>query len=285
MHCSSSLKIGDIELFWLKGGDFKLDGGTMFGAVPKVLWQKKYPVDADNNIALCNDPLLIKTPQTIILVDTGLGNKLSEKQKNTFQVSGERDLVAQLDALGIARDEVQQVVLSHCDFDHAGGIVTCDHHGVARLTFPKAVHFIQRCEWEDVEHPHLRAKSTYLKENFQFLKDSGQLILVDGEKEISHGVTLRATAGHTRGHQLVEIRSNGQLAVHLGDLFPTHAHSNPLWGMAYDNYPLEVIDRKKELFDRYIPEKSWFTLYHDPFVRACKLDARYRVSEKWTDSQ
>jgi glyoxylase-like metal-dependent hydrolase (beta-lactamase superfamily II) len=285
MHISRSLKIGDIQLVWLSGGNFRLDGGAMFGVVPKVLWQKSSPVDSENTIPMCNDPLLIITPQSIILVDTGLGNKLTDKQKSIFRVSGEWNLITQLEAYGIRRDQVKQVVLTHCDFDHAGGLETYHRQGGKELTFPEAVHFIQKKEWEDVLNPHPRAKSTYLEDDFSLLRKSKQLVLIDGDEEISPGVTLRITGGHTRGHQLVEIRSGEQLAVHLGDLFPTHAHSNPLWGMAYDNFPLEVIDRKREFFDHYIPQNSWFTLYHDPFVRACRLDAGYKVKETWPMEQ
>ncbi len=281
MHISGSLKIGDIQLLWLSGGNFRLDGGAVFGTVPKVLWQKSYPADAENTIPMCNAPLLVITPQSIILVDTGLGNKLTDKQKSIFKVSGEWNLIAQLANYGIRREQVTQVVLSHCDFDHAGGIEFYTQQGKEELTFPEAVHFIQKKEWEDVQNPHPRAKSTYFVDNFSLLKKSKQLVLLEGEKEIVPGVVLRPTGGHTRGHQLVEIRSGDQVAVHLGDLFPTHAHANPLWGMAYDNFPLEVIDLKKELFDYYIPQNSWFTFYHDPFVRACMLDVGYKVKQAW----
>ena len=281
MHSSGSFKIGDIQLIWLNGGNFRLDGGAMFGAVPKVLWQKCYAVDEKNTILMCNDPLLIVTPQNIILVDTGLGNKLTDKQKKIFTVGGEWDLVSQLKAYGIQRDEVNQVVLTHCDFDHAGGIETLNSQGKKELTFPKALHFIQKDEWQDVIHPHPRAKSTYLMENFSLIEKSRQLILLEGKEEISPGITLHTTGGHTRGHQLVEMRTGEHVAVHLGDLFPTHAHSNPLWGMAYDNFPLDVINRKIEFFDNYIQQNSWFTFYHDPYVRACRLDPGYKVAEIW----
>lgn len=281
MHDSGALQIGEIELFWLKGGDFRLDGGTMFGPVPKALWQKKYPSDHSNTIPMCNDPLLIKTVETAILVDTGIGNKLDEKQKKIFSVSEGADLSPQVEALGIEAEDVSHVVLTHCDFDHAGGVEKRNKKGVNELTFPNAKYVIQAQEWEDIVSPHLRSKSTYLKENFIELKKSNRLMLVEGEIDISPGVVLRHTGGHTRGHQLVEISSEGQVAVHLGDLFPTHAHANPLWVMAYDNFPLEVIDRKIECFEHYRGKKCWYTFYHDPFVRACRLDEKYSVTEKW----
>jgi len=143
LHIRGSLKIGNIQLVWLNGGNFRLGGGAMFGAVPKILWQKSYPVDEKNSIFMCNDPLLIISPQSIVLVDIGLGNKLTEVQKYIFTVSGEWNLVIQLEAYGIHRNEVKQVVITHCDFDHAGGVETHDSYGEKELAFPKAFRFIQ----------------------------------------------------------------------------------------------------------------------------------------------
>lgn len=281
MQKSGPLKIGDILIYWLDGGDFRLDGGTMFGAVPKVLWDKRYPADNQNSIPMCNDPLLVKTPETTVLIDTGLGNKLDAKQKSIFQVREGANLSSQVEALGIKREEVSHIVLTHCDFDHAGGIISMNQQEESELSFPDAAHIIQKKEWEDVVKPHLRTQSTYLNENFSLLQNSSRLQLIEGDEEISRGLTLRYTGGHTRGHQLVEIRSEEQVAVHLGDLYPTHAHSNPLWVMAYDNFPLDVIDKKVELFAHYRAQNSWFTFYHDTFIRACTLGEGNKVDRMW----
>ena len=266
-----SLSIGDIELSWLPGGFFHLDGGTMFGPVPKALWQRRYAAQEDNAIPMCNDPLLVQTKDMRILIDTGLGNKLSAKQNAIYQVTAPWDLPGHLQCLGIAREDIDMVVLTHGDFDHAGGIVMRDGQGRLELTFPNALHLIQEKEWQDIKRPNLRAQSTYLPENFQLLETAGRFELVDGEQTIQPGITLRHTGGHTRGHQVVEITSGGKTAIHLGDLCPTHAHLNPLWVMAYDNFPLEVIDRKQEYLRLHQGKNSWLTFYHDPFVRACRL--------------
>ena len=145
------------------------------------------------------------------------------------------------------------------------------------LSFPNAVHYVQKTEWEDVENPCRRAKSTYWPENFNLLKKEGQLKIIEGDVEVIPGITLRHTGGHTRGHQLIEMTSNGETAVHLGDLFPTHTHSNPLWIMAYDNFPLDVIDRKEEYFHHYQQLNSWFTFYHDYQIKACKLNTSGKI--------
>ncbi len=273
------LIIGDFKIHWLNGGNFRLDGGTMFGAVPKVLWEKKCKADAENLLPFTNDVLLIKTPTHNVIVDTGLGNKLTEKQLSIFKVTSPWSIVSDLADLGLSRQDIDFVLLTHCDFDHAGGIVMHDAVGNEELTFPAAVHYVQKAEWEDVGNPCRRAQSTYWPENFNLLRKEGHLKIIDGEIEVISGITLRHTGGHTRGHQLVEVLSKNETAVHLGDLFPTHAHTNPLWIMAYDNFPLEVIDRKEEYFRHYNTLNSWFTFYHDPIIKACRLDRQNRITD------
>ncbi len=275
------LIIGDFQIHWLNGGNFRLDGGTMFGAVPKILWEKKCKADALNTIPMTNDVLLVKTPEHNIIIDTGLGNKLTEKQLSIFQVTSPWSIVTELRELGLSQKDIDLVLLTHCDFDHAGGVVMHDADGSEKLTFPAAVHYIQKTEWEDVEQPCRRAQSTYWPENFELLKKDGQLTIIDGDFEVTPGVKLRHTGGHTRGHQLVELTSHDETAVHLGDLFPTHVHNNPLWIMAYDNFPLDVINRKEEYFRHYRELNSWFTFYHDPQVKACKLDDRNNIIFTW----
>ncbi len=275
------LTIGDIEISWLPGGNFRLDGGTMFGPVPKVLWQKQYPADNDNLISLRNDPILVRTPQANIVIDSGLGNKLTEKQRSIFQVSPPWNIPAQLEKLGLSRNDINYVILTHCDFDHGGGVVMINERGDEELTWPKAIHIIQEKEWEDVENPCRRAQSTYFPHNFHKLKKNGRIELVNGDQLICEGIRVRYSGGHTRGHQIVEMNSGLEYAVHLGDLFPTHAQVNPLWVMAYDNFPLDVIDRKEQFFKEYGAKDCWFLFYHDPFMRACKLDSELTITSSW----
>lgn len=279
------LIIGNFQIHWLNGGHFRLDGGTMFGAVPKVLWEKKCEADSKNTIPISNDVLLVKTPGHNIIIDTGLGNKLTDKQLSIFQVTSPWSLVADLAQVGLSREDIDLVLLTHCDFDHAGGVVMYNHEGNEELTFPGAVHYVQKTEWEDVEQPCRRAQSTYWPENFNLLKKEGRLEIIEGDVEVIPGIKLCHTGGHTRGHQLVELTSNSESAVHLGDLFPTHAHTNPLWIMAYDNFPLEVINRKEEYFCHHREMSSWFTFYHDPQMKACKLDENNSLSKIWPPTE
>jgi glyoxylase-like metal-dependent hydrolase (beta-lactamase superfamily II) len=273
------LSLGNIRINWLCGGNFELDGGTMYGAVPKVLWQKKYPADQDNYIRLLNAPLLVQTEEHNLIVDTGLGNRLTEKQQDIFRVYEPWSLPQDLASLGLQREDIDYVILTHGDFDHAGGIMMHDQGRNPELTFPHALHIIQETEWHDVTHPNTRSAHTYWADNFTGLTVGDNLVTVQGEREIVPGVTIRLTGGHTRGHQMVEFRGSKGCGVHLGDVLPTHTHTNPLWIMAYDNFPLELIEIKEKLLPQYRKQGCWFTFYHDIYMHACRIDGRGRVLE------
>lgn len=277
------LDLGDITIHWINGGEFELDGGTMFGPVPKVLWNKKYPANADNNIKLLNASLLVQTPHLKIVIDTGIGNKLTDKERDIFNITRPWTMVEDLASLGINREDIDWVILTHCDFDHAGGIVMHNSGGQPELTFPRAKYLIQQKEWEDVIHTNSRSIHTYWPHNFTGLEESGLLHLVDGDHEVTTGVSVSSTGGHTRGHQLVVFQGKTECAVHLGDLLPTHSHLNPLWIMAYDNFPLEIIQQKEELLPQYASRNCWLTFYHDIFMKACKIDLNGRIKDEWHD--
>ncbi len=277
----AGLRIGDFELTWLNGGTFELDGGTMFGVVPKVLWQKKYPPDADNYIRLVNSPILVRTPNELVLIESGLGNKLTDKQRKIYRITEDWNVPEDLADLGIDRGDIDIVILTHYDFDHAGGVVMREKNGSLALTFPKARHILQKKEWEDVLTPTIRTINTYWPVNNELLRGNRNLELVEGDAEVVRGITVHFTAGHNGGHQIVEIGSQGETALHLGDLLPTHAHSNPLWIMAYDNYPMDSIARKEQWIPAGVKRNAWFTFYHDAFLRACKFDEKGNVAERW----
>jgi glyoxylase-like metal-dependent hydrolase (beta-lactamase superfamily II) len=276
---TQALNIGEIELHWLQGGVLELDGGTMFGVVPRVLWAKKFPPDEDNYIRMLNAPVLLKTPGALAVIETGLGNKLTEKQRKIFRIKEDWDLPGSLSSLGISREDSTHVILTHCDFDHAGGVVMTNERGKHELTFPRAEHIVQRAEWEDAMDPNMRACHTYWPVNFGELKGSDHLRLVEGEYEVCAGVSLVPTGGHTRGHQIVRIDSGGDTAIHMADLLPTHIHFNPLWIMAYDNFPLDAIRQKEAIEKQGVQEGAWFTFYHDPFMQACRFSEDGTVRE------
>jgi glyoxylase-like metal-dependent hydrolase (beta-lactamase superfamily II) len=277
----TGFRLGDFELTWLNGGRFELDGGAMFGVVPKALWQKKYPSTEDNTIPLAAWPILVRTPKALVLIESGLGNKLTEKQRKIFHVREQWSILPELERLGIAREDIDCVILTHYDFDHASGVVMQEPDGGLSITFPKARHIIQKKEWEDVLNPNIRSINTYWPVNNELLRGSGNLELVEGEADIAAGIRVVRTGGHNSGHQLVIMDSGGERAYHLGDLLPTHAHVNPLWVMAYDNYPMDSIYMKEKWISAGVKENAWFTFYHDPFVLAGRFDENGTIIEKW----
>jgi len=275
------LPIGKFRVYWLQGGEFELDAGTMFGVVPKVLWEKKFPAGADNHILLCNDLLLIDTGEARVVVDTGLGNKMTAKQRKIFRVTAQWRVLEELAALGLDRLDIDHVILTHCDFDHAGGVTLRNAKGKLELTFPRAVHHLQQAEWQDVLQPNSRSKHTYWPENLDLLGSAADLHLIEEDAVIVTGVSVQATGGHTAGHQAVWLDSEGEKALHLGDLLPNQAHFNSLWVTAFDNFPLDSVRSKEQLIPLAVSEKAWFTFYHDPFLSACRFNEKGEIVERF----
>lgn len=267
------MQLGKFRVRWLSDGEYKLDGGAMFGVVPKTLWVKRYPSDEHNYIRLGLNALLIETPDATIVVDTGYGNKLTPKQQGIFQLRQPPTLRTSLQAAGVDPARVDFVLYSHMHHDHAAGGTWVDEAGVIRPTFPNAKHVMQAAEWEEAKAPNIRSAHAYWTENWQVIEEAGLIAPADGEREIVPGVRVIPTGGHTRGHQAVMLESEGEVALHLGDLLPTHAHLNPLWVMAYDDYPMDSIMAKKHWITRAKAEGWWLTLYHDPEILAGVWDA------------
>jgi len=276
---SQGFSLGEFTIYWLQGGEFEIDGGSAFGVVPKVLWEQKCASTPDSHVRLANSPMLVQTPQGNVLIETGLGNKLTPKQKAIFRVRVEWDLLADLARLGLSRESIDHVILTHGDFDHAAGVTMQNSTRGLELTFPAATHHIQRQEWEDVLAPNKRSASAYWPENFAGLIEGKNLRLIDGEDEVVPGVRVVRTGGHTRGHQAVWLESRGEIALHLGDLMPMPAYSNPLWITAYDNFPLDSIAAKEQFMGQALGLDAWLLFYHDPEIMACKLDGNGAVRE------
>jgi len=229
---------------------------------------------------MLNSPMLVRTPEHNIVIETGVGNKLSDKQKKIFQISPDWDIPGGLEAQGLSRDDIDFCILTHCDFDHVGGAVMFNEQGETELTFPRAKYIVQKLEWEDALNPNIRSANTYLAPNFEGLEAAGQLVIVEGAYEGAPGVHLVLTGGHTRGHQVVWLESGGEVALHMADLLPTHAHHNPLWVMAFDNYPMDVIAKKQELHAEAEAKDAWYIFFHDPYLKACKFGQKGEVTNK-----
>ena len=268
------MKIGKFEVELLSDGTFRLDGGAMYGTVPKNLWCRHEQPDELNRIPLALGVLLIRTPEgKTVLVDTGLSSKYQKDAKFTKIYAVERSVTLrdELKARGILPKDVDLVINTHMHFDHAGGDTEYDESGKLGPQFPKARYVVQRLEWEDATHPHERNAASYLQENFAPLDDQGLLMLVDGEAELEAGLKVQRTGGHTRGHQVVTISSEGEKAIYLGDLIPTRAHVPLPYIMGYDLYPVDTLEAKRGLLSQAAHE-GWTALFqHDVQRRHAKI--------------
>lgn len=265
------MKFGALELFLLSDGRFRLDGGAMFGVIPKVLWSRAEHADERNRVGLALGCLLIRTPSgRNVLVDTGLSSKYdrNEKFRQIYAVERAMTLRDSLRELGLGPADIHLVVNTHLHFDHAGGDTELDEGGRPVPQFPGARYIVQKEEWEDACNPHERNQASYLPENFEPLQDAKVLELVTGEFELEPGLKVIRSGGHTRGHQCVLVESEGRTAIFLGDLIPTRAHLPLPWVMAYDLYPLDSLEAKRGILDR-ARERDWLLLFqHDPLQRA-----------------
>jgi glyoxylase-like metal-dependent hydrolase (beta-lactamase superfamily II) len=257
--------LGDFELTVLTDGTYYLDGGAMFGVVPKPLWEKRAPADAQNRILLGTNTVVVRTGRRTVAIETGIGNKLPEKQRGIFDA---RQLLLQsFDAAHIKPEEVDIVINTHLHFDHCGWNTTQREDGSIVATFPNARYFAHRGE---VEHGHLQLERdavSYISENYDPLIASGQMTLLElpggGQTEIVPGVSVEVFPGHTAQMMAVMLDSGGRRACYISDLMPTSAHLDVTWVMGYDLDPLTCIEQRKRFLSRAIPER-WLVLFtHD----------------------
>ena len=267
------MRLGNFEIFLISDGNFWLDGGAMFGVVPKVLWEKSNPADQLNRIELGLNCCLIRAKNRNILIDTGVGDKLDRKFANIYKIKKSRNISDSLKAIGLSEANIDIVINTHLHFDHCGGNTKVED-GKFVPRFKKAKYMIQRQEWEDATHPNERTKASYLEENFIPIKERGQLELIDGNEEIIPGVKTIVTGGHTAGHQVILIESEGEIALYLGDLVPTTSHIKIPYVMGYDLYPLDTMGKKKELLKRAVAEHWLLIFEHDPKVFAGYLEEK-----------
>jgi len=273
------LTLESLEIYGLQDGHFHLDGGAMFGVVPKVLWQKRFPADERNRIKLSLNCLLIKTKKNLILIETGIGAKLDQKSSDLYVVRREPGLVPSLRKLGFKAKDINFVINTHLHFDHCGGNTYKNEAGEIVPTFPKAKYIIQKGEWEYALHPCERDQASYLTENFLPLEKYGLARLIEGNKEISEDVKVFLVPGHTAFHQCVKVQSQGKVLFFLGDLVPTTAHIGLPYIMSYDLFPMETLENKKKYYEIAI-EQDWVLAFnHDPehyFGKVVKKGDKYK---------
>ena len=265
---SGGITLGNLHLTPLLDARFRLDGGAMFGVVPKPLWVKRAPADERNRISLASRPRLLEGASRTLLVDGGIGNKMTPKNVDIYAIDRTRDLTHALAGLGMSVGDIQVALASHLHFDHVGGYTTRLESGEIVPTFPNARYVVRTAEWEDATHPHERNRASYLQDDFVPLKTAGVVDFVDGDAEILPGVRVRRTGGHARSHQVVMIESAGRTAVFTADLIPTIAHIDEAWIMGYDLYPMETLAFKKGFLREAIDGEYLIFFEHDPKIAA-----------------
>ena len=261
------MRLGDLELTPLLDRYFRLDGGAMFGVVPKSLWEKRTPADERNRISMTMRPLLVKG-ERVMLIDAGAGDKMEPKLQEIYGFEPAAHLDAGLAAAGVSAAGIDIVLASHLHFDHAGGFTSRDGSGAIVPRFPNARYVVNEGEWEDATHPHERNRASYFAENYVPLRDAGVVDFMAGDGEVMPGVRVRRTGGHTRCHQIVYLESGGRTAVFAADLMPTTAHVDVPWIMAYDLYPMETLAFKRAFVREAIEREYVIFFEHDPHIAA-----------------
>ena len=257
------MNLGDFELSIFSDGVYPLDGGAFFGVVPKVMWSRKAACDEKNFVKAGLNSLLVRTGKQNVLIETGIGNKLSEKMEKIYGQPAK--LVENLEAGGINLEEIDIVINTHLHFDHCGWNTVRAGDRV-RATFPRAKYYAQEGEWRHAQEQHIRDAVSYIGDNYNPLVESGQMELLRGDQEIAPGIAVKVFPGHTAHMQAVVVTSGGKTACYISDLIPTSAHIDLTWVMGFDLYPLQTIDSRRVYYAQALPEK-WLTVFtHDDAI-------------------
>lgn len=264
------MRLGDLDIRVVSGGPFKLDGGGMFGIIPRALWARVAPPDERGRIQLDTNCLLIRGGDEVVLIDTGNGPKLNDKERDIYDLAPGEELLANLAAEGVRPEDVTTVLLSHLHMDHVGG-ATRQEGDLVVPAFPNARFVVQRREWEDALHNRSHMRTSYRLDNLQALQASDRLDLLDGDAQVTQEISVRVTGGHTPGHHVVFIRSGGETALFAADVCPTVHHLRGPYTMAYDLDPLTSIQVKRDLLAEAAAEGWTFFFDHEPVQKAVRL--------------
>ena len=258
------MRFGDLRVDLVPTGRFRLDGGSMFGVVPKALWNRVVQPDERNRIELAANCLLIREGRRTILVETGMGEKWSEKERDIYAVRSEGGVLGELGRRGVEAGSIDTVVLTHLHFDHAGGSTVAGADGGFVPAFPNATYWVQATEWEFATHLNERTRASYLARDFEPLQRDGRLRLVEGEAEVLPGVSLLPLPGHTPGMQGVLVKGGGRTALFPADLVPTAAHLPIPYIMGFDCFPMTTLETKKRVLAKARREAWELILVHEP---------------------
>jgi len=265
------MQIGKYQLEVINAGSLSLDGGAMFGVVPKTLWQRSNPADELNRVALKTRSLLVRSESKIILVDTGIGNNWDEKFCRIYGVEGQNsELISSLKEKGIAREDVTDVLLTHLHFDHTGGSVIFNN-GKAEPAFPRANYYVQKNHFDLAIKPTEKDKASFIKDRFNPLIENNMLKFIDGEAEFDDNISFVVSNGHTNSMQLVKVSDGTKTLLYSADLFPFASHIPLPYIMAYDINPLITLSDKKRILSKAI-EEEWILFFeHDPEIVAATV--------------
>ncbi|HUQ32312.1 MAG TPA: MBL fold metallo-hydrolase [Pyrinomonadaceae bacterium] len=263
---------GDYRVEVVPDTEFRLDGGAMFGVVPRSLWSKVCPPDEENRVRLNMNCLFIETGGERILIETGAGDKWTPRHELMYGITRERTLGESLRAIArVGAEDISIVVNTHLHFDHAGGNTTLDSAGRIVPTFPNARYFVSRDEYEHANDPHERDRASYMPENWRAVDEAGQLELKDAEYEIAPGLRMETVTGHSRTMQCLRLTQGERTLFGFADLVPTRAHVPFAWIMGYDLYPVETLEAKKRLLPQAAREDWLCFFYHDPDQPLCRV--------------
>lgn len=272
------LKVGKATLTWLKGGVNFLDGGAMFGVVPKPLWNRKYPANENNQIELRTDPILLQLDGKNYLIDTGMGNdKLTEKQMRNLGVLEESFIESSLAEIDLTIEDIDCILMTHLHSDHANGLTKKVNDSYLPV-FSDVPIITSQIEWEEMKNPNIRSKNTYWPMNWQPIESQVQTF--SDEIQITDELKMVHTGGHSDGHSIIIFEDGENCFIHMADLMATHGHQNNLWVMAYDDYPMDSIFAKKQWTSYGYERQAWFTFYHDAYYRALKFDESGKIIDE-----
>ncbi len=278
------MNVGKFKIDLIDTGSFALDGGAMFGVVPKTMWTKAYsPADEKNRIPMASRPMLIRFENKVILVDAGNGTKMPEKLVEIYGIDiFKSDIELGLSQFGLKPEDITHFIYTHLHFDHAGGS-TKFKDGKAIPLFTNAKHYVQKKHWEWALKPTQKDKASFFKDDWMPVYDNGMMTFIDGEDEILPGITVHPLDGHTKALQMVKVSDGSDTIIFPADLSPTSAHIKVPFVMGYDNFPLTSMEEKQKYFSQAAEEGWTICFEHDAFLQAAKIansDKGFEIKEK-----
>lgn len=279
------MKFGDFEIRAFVEQKFKLDGGAMYGIIPKVLWQKHAPADENNLIDMVTNIFVVNAHGKKIMFEAGLGDTLTDKEKKIYGVAGESNLEPGLASLGLTPEDIDFVILTHLHTDHAAGAVKLVN-GEYVPRFPNATYVTSQLEWSEAMFPNDRTSAVYIKERLKPLKDSGKLVLIGGNTTLFTGIKTVHTGGHTRGHFALEMESQGEMVYYYSDIYPMLPHLKTAWVPATDLFPLDTMEIKKQTLPRIVDTGVVLAFDHETSTPLARItsDGRNFVAEPVEDA-